>query len=79
LVLRPSFGWRPFRDYGFEVMGGYTLALLGGSVSGLSLIEAGAPFDHVARPRQGVDVEDSSEVQAIRTALRFLRLAACRF
>jgi hypothetical protein len=40
LILRPSFGWRPFHDHGFEVMGGYTLALLGGSVSGIDLIEA---------------------------------------
>lgn len=40
LVLRPSVGWRPFRKSGFEVMGGYTLVLLGGSVSAVEAIEA---------------------------------------
>lgn len=40
LVVRLSGGWRPFPAHGFEVLGGYTLTSLGGSVSARTAVEA---------------------------------------
>ena len=40
LVLRPSIGWRPFAVHGFEAMVGYTLVMLGGSLSAVEALEA---------------------------------------
>ena len=40
LVVRASAGFRPFSDHGLEIMGGYTLASLGGGVSARTAIEA---------------------------------------
>jgi hypothetical protein len=40
LVVRASAGFRPFRDHGLEIMGGYTLASLGGGVSARAAVEA---------------------------------------
>jgi hypothetical protein len=40
LVVRFSGGWRPFPAHGFEVLGGYTLTSLGGSVSARTAVEA---------------------------------------
>lgn len=39
-VMRLSTGFRPFADWGFEILGGYTLASLGGDVSARSAVEA---------------------------------------
>ena len=46
LVVRLSGGWRPFPAHGFEVLGGYTLTSLGGSVSARTAVEAatGSPL-----------------------------------
>lgn len=40
LVVRASAGFRPFSSHGFEIMGGYTLASLGGGVSARQAVEA---------------------------------------
>ncbi|MBL8740274.1 MAG: hypothetical protein JNK04_04240 [Myxococcales bacterium] len=40
LVVRLSGGWRPFPAHGFEILGGYTLTSLGGSVSARTAVEA---------------------------------------
>lgn len=40
LIVRFSGGFRPFADHGFEIMGGYTLASLGGGMSARHAIEA---------------------------------------
>jgi hypothetical protein len=37
-VLRASGGWRPFRDHGLELYGGYTMISLGGSASPVDVI-----------------------------------------
>lgn len=42
LVVRASAGVRPFRDHGLEIMGGYTLASLGGGVSARAALDAAA-------------------------------------
>lgn len=39
-VVRLGAGWRPFEDHGFEVLGGYTLVTLGGSLSARDTIQA---------------------------------------
>jgi hypothetical protein len=39
-VLRLSAGWRPFRDHGLELLGGYTLMTLGGSAAEGDVINA---------------------------------------
>lgn len=39
-VLKASAGWRPFSDHGFEMLGGYTLMTLGGSVTAGDAINA---------------------------------------
>jgi hypothetical protein len=49
LVLRASIGGRPFADHGFEILGGYTLMTLGGSVATTDainavLIQTGYPY-----------------------------------
>jgi hypothetical protein len=40
LIVGVSGGWRPFRDHGLELLGGYTLASLGGGLSAKETIEA---------------------------------------
>lgn len=40
LVVRASAGFRPFANHGLEIMGGYTLASLGGGVSARQAVEA---------------------------------------
>ncbi len=40
LVVRASAGFRPFSSHGLEIMGGYTLASLGGGVSARQAVEA---------------------------------------
>jgi len=49
LVLRVSGGIRPFANHGFELMGGYTLMTMGGSVAATdvvnaALLESGSSF-----------------------------------
>lgn len=39
-VLKASAGWRPFSSLGFEILGGYTLMTLGGSVGASDAINA---------------------------------------
>jgi hypothetical protein len=39
-VLRASAGWRPFRDHGLELLGGYTLVTMGGSATEGDIINA---------------------------------------
>lgn len=39
LVIRPSLGWRPFPELGFEVSAGYTFLTLGGGLSARQAIE----------------------------------------
>ena len=39
-VLQPSIGWRPLPRRGLEILAGYTLITLGGSLSGRQAIEA---------------------------------------
>jgi hypothetical protein len=39
-VVRLSAGWRPFRDHGFEILGGYTLITLGGSAAEGDVVNA---------------------------------------
>jgi hypothetical protein len=39
-VLQPSIGWRPLSRHGLEILAGYTLITLGGSLSGRQAIEA---------------------------------------
>jgi hypothetical protein len=39
-VLQPSIGWRPLPRRGLEILAGYTLVTLGGSLSGRQAIEA---------------------------------------
>jgi hypothetical protein len=38
-VLQPSIGWRPSPRHGLEILAGYTLVTLGGSLSGRQAIE----------------------------------------
>ena len=40
MIVRLSAGYRPFARAGFEVFAGYTLAVLGGGLSGREVIEA---------------------------------------
>ncbi len=40
LALRPSIGFRPFPREGFEVVVGYTLAVLGGGLSSAEIIQS---------------------------------------
>lgn len=47
-VLRASGGWRPLRDHGLELYGGYTLITLGGSANPVDVVntvlaESGSP------------------------------------
>jgi hypothetical protein len=40
LVARLSAGWRPFPSLGLEVLAGYTLVALGGSVTGADVVDS---------------------------------------
>lgn len=67
LVLRPSIGWRPFADHGFEVMAGYTLVMLGGSLSAIEAIEAATG--------QAVSAQGSSDI-AIASVMHAFHVTA---
>jgi hypothetical protein len=54
LVVRASAGFRPFANHGLELMGGYTLASLGGGVSARAAVEAASG---VAVPAEIPDAE----------------------
>lgn len=54
LVVRLSAGFRPFTNHGLEIMGGYTLASLGGGVSARAAVEAASG---VAVPAEIPDAE----------------------
>jgi hypothetical protein len=54
LVVRASAGLRPFSDHGLEIMGGYTLASIDGSVSARRVLET---FSGVAVPAAITDTQ----------------------
>jgi hypothetical protein len=54
LVVRASAGFRPFSGHGLEIMGGYTLASLGGGVSARQAVEA---ISGVAVPAEIADAQ----------------------
>lgn len=54
LVVRASAGVRPFEDHGLEILGGYTLASLGGGVSARQAVEA---VSGVAVPAEIADAQ----------------------
>ena len=54
LVVRLSTGFRPFTNHGLEILGGYTLASMGGGVSARAAVEA---TSGVALPAEIPDAE----------------------
>lgn len=77
-VFRLSAGMRPFPDHGFEFLGGYTLASLGGGVGARTAVEA---VSGVAVPAAVPDVEIgvTSTVHAFHVGLGWRWLLAEHF
>lgn len=59
LILREHLGWRPFPDSGFNFETGYSLAALGGGLSGVDAVEAVAGITVKDKGQHSFDVQST--------------------
>lgn len=78
LVARFSGGWRPFPDHGLELLGGYTVASLGGDVSARNAVEAIAGVT-VPADIPDADIRIRSTVHALHVGLGWRWVIADHF
>jgi hypothetical protein len=72
LVIRPSFGWRPFSSHGLEVAAGYTYLTMGGGLAPREVIETIGDRDLPDETRRQIRVHSTLHNLHLRVAWRFL-------